>query len=111
MTRSMYYLPLALVLAAGSPTLCLAEDMAKDMVDECRKLAVEEEVAPEDMDDYIAECLAVIQSDAPEDAMDLEKMDAAGQGEEGEGTPEPTDASAPGGVARGQAESAPPAKQ
>lgn len=107
MTRLLYCLPLALVLAAGPPTLCLAEDM----VDECRKLAVEEEVAPEDMDDYIAECLAVIQSDVPEDAGDLEKMDAAGLGEEGEGAPEPTDASAPGGGARGQAESAPPAKQ
>jgi hypothetical protein len=111
MKRSLYCLPLALVLAAGAPSLCLAQDVAKDMLDECRKLAIEEEVAPEDMDDYIAECLAVIQSDVPEDAGDLEKMDAAGLGEEGEGAPEPTDAPTPGGGARGQAESAPPAKQ
>ena len=54
MKRSLYCLPLALVLAAGAPSLCLAQDVAKDMLDECRKLAIEEEVAPEDMDDYIA---------------------------------------------------------
>lgn len=106
MKRSLYCLPLALVLAAGSPALCLAQDMA----DECRKLAVEEEVAAEDMDDYIAECLAVIQSDAPEDASDLEHMDATGPGEEGEGAPEPMEESAPGGGAQGEVESAPPAK-
>lgn len=66
MTRSLSVLPLALFLAGSFPVLSLAEDMA----DECRKLAVEEEVAPEDMEDYIAECLAVVQSESAEEAAD-----------------------------------------
>ena len=66
MTRSLSVLPLALFLAGAFPAVSLAEDMA----DECRKLAVEEEVAPEDMEDYIAECLAVVQSESAAEAAD-----------------------------------------
>jgi cobalamin biosynthesis protein CobT len=64
MMRPLSVLPLALVLAASFPAASVAEDTA----DECRKMAVEEEVAPEDLEDYIAECLAVIQSESPEEA-------------------------------------------
>jgi hypothetical protein len=66
MTRSLSVLPFALFLAAAYPGLGRADDPA----DQCRKMAVEEEVAPEDMEDYIAECLAVVQSETPEDAAD-----------------------------------------
>ena len=63
MMRSRYVLPLAAFLAVGYPTLSLADATA----DECRKMAAEEEVAPEDMEDYIAECLAVVQSESSEE--------------------------------------------
>jgi hypothetical protein len=66
MMRSLSVLPLALFLGAALPALSRAEEPA----DECRKMAVEEEVAPEDLEDYIAECLAVIQSEGSEDAAD-----------------------------------------
>jgi hypothetical protein len=84
-------MPLAIFLAAAFPALSLADDPA----DECRKMAVEEEVAPEDLEDYIAECLAVIQSESPEEA--AQAMDQQDQS-----APEP--ASAP-------AASAPPVKK
>ena len=88
MTRLLSILPLAIVLTAGFPTLGRADDMA----DECRKLAAEEEVASEDMDDYIAECLAVIQSDTPED---LEQLAEPVPGDEGEGAAEPAEQATP----------------
>lgn len=87
MMRSFYVLPLAALLAAGYPTLVPADDVAE----QCRKLAAEDEVAPEDMDDYIAECLAVIQAESAEEAAEaMERMDAAA-GEE----PSPVDTAAP----------------
>ncbi len=74
MMRSFYALPLAALLAIGCPTLSLADDTA----DQCRKMAAEEEVAPEDMEDYIAECLAVVQSESPEEgAAAMERLDSA----------------------------------
>ena len=77
MKPSLYVLPLTLFLAAGYPTLTLAEDAAA----ECRKMAAEEEVPAEDMEDYIAECLAVVQSEAPDDAAaPMEDTDANGPG-------------------------------
>jgi hypothetical protein len=66
MMRSLSILPLALFLGAAIP----ASSRADETADECRKMAVEEEVAPEDLEDYIAECLAVIQSEGAEDAAD-----------------------------------------
>jgi len=78
MIRSLYILPLAAVLAVGYPPLSLADEMA----DQCRKMAAEEEVAPEDLEDYIAECLAVVQSESPEEgAAAMERLDADGSGE------------------------------
>lgn len=64
MTRLLPVLPLAVCLAAAFPNLGFADDAA----DECRKMAMEEEVAPEDLEDYIAECLAVVQSESPDEA-------------------------------------------
>jgi hypothetical protein len=66
MMRSLSVLPLALILGSALPVLSRADETA----DECRKMAVEEEVAPEDLEDYIAECLAVIQSEGSEDTAD-----------------------------------------
>jgi hypothetical protein len=78
MMRSLYALPLAAVLAVGYPTLSLANETA----DQCRKMAAEEEVAPEDMEDYIAECLAVVQSESPEEgAVAMERLDSAASGD------------------------------
>jgi len=78
MMRSLYILPLAAVLAAGYPTLSPADETA----DQCRKMAAEEEVAPEDLEDYIAECLAVVQSESPEEGVAaMERLDAVSSGE------------------------------
>ncbi|HYN76431.1 MAG TPA: hypothetical protein VES73_01395 [Lamprocystis sp. (in: g-proteobacteria)] len=72
MTRARAILPLAVFLAAALPAWSRADDTA----DACRQLAVEDEVAPEDMNDYIAECLAVVQSDSAEEATDaMAQMD------------------------------------
>ena len=78
MSRSRYVLPLAALLVTAYPVTTLADDA----VDECRRMAAEEEVAAEDMEDYIAECLAVIQSAGSEDA--AEAMDEGAAGPEGE---------------------------
>jgi hypothetical protein len=56
-------IPLALILAASCPSPSLA-----DSDEECRKMAAEEEVAAEDLEDYLAECMAVIDSDSPDAA-------------------------------------------
>ncbi|WP_295390354.1 hypothetical protein [uncultured Thiodictyon sp.] len=77
MKPALYVLPLTLFLAAGYPTLSLAEDAAA----ECRKMAAEEEVAAEDMEDYIAECLAVVQSETPDEgAAAMDDADESGPG-------------------------------
>ncbi|AUB79982.1 hypothetical protein [Candidatus Thiodictyon syntrophicum] len=77
MMRSLYALPLAALLAAGYPTLSLADETA----DQCRKMAADEEVAPEDMEDYISECLAVVQSESPDEgAAAMERLDAVAAG-------------------------------
>ncbi len=88
MMRSLYVLPLAALLAVGYPALVPADDMAE----QCRKMAAEDEVAPEDMEDYIAECLAVVQAESAEDAAEaMERMDSAAAGDGGEpaATPAP----------------------
>jgi uncharacterized protein Yka (UPF0111/DUF47 family) len=73
MMRLLTTLPLALFLAAAFPVCSLADDTA----DACRQMAIDDEVAPEDMEDYIAECLAVVQSDSPEEAVEaMEQLEA-----------------------------------
>ncbi len=50
-------------LIAAVPLPSLADSAA-----ECRKMAAEEEVPAEDLEDYLAECMAVIESDSPDAA-------------------------------------------
>lgn len=91
MKRSLCVLPLAALLVAGYPALVAADDMAE----QCRKMAAEDEVAPEDMEDYIAECLAVVQAESAEDAAEaMDRMDSAstGDGEDPGAAPTPTPA-------------------
>jgi hypothetical protein len=64
MTRSLSVLSLIALLAIALPLPSLADATE----DECRRMAVEDEVAPEDLDDYIAECIAVVQSESADDA-------------------------------------------
>ncbi len=86
MTRLLSALPLALFLAAAFPVFSLAEDTA----DACRQMAIDDEVAPEDMDDYIAECLAVVQSDSPEEAGEaMEQLEAITTGTDAAPDPAP----------------------
>jgi hypothetical protein len=56
-------IPFALILAAAVPSPSFADSAA-----ECRRMAEEEEVPTEDLEDYLAECMAVIDSDSPDAA-------------------------------------------
>jgi hypothetical protein len=56
-------IPFATILFATAPLPCLADSAA-----ECQKMAVEEEVPAEDLEDYLAECMAVVDSDSPDAA-------------------------------------------
>lgn len=63
MKPALRSIPLALIVAAAAPLPGLADSAA-----ECRKMAAEEEVSAEDLEDYLAECMAVIDSDSPDAA-------------------------------------------
>lgn len=67
-------LPLAAVLTAF-PLASLADTEA-----ECRKMAVEDEVSAEDLPDYIAECIAASDNEAPDEGAPV-----GGDGGEGTG--------------------------
>lgn len=41
---------------------------ATEPAEDCRQMAVEESVPVEDLEDYIAECIAMMESDYPEEA-------------------------------------------
>jgi hypothetical protein len=74
MKPALRLVPLALILAAAIPLPSLA-----NTAEDCRKAAAEDEVAAEDLEDYLAECIAAIQSDsgdedeAPDNAAPPEK--------------------------------------
>ena len=53
----------ALALALLAPPIPLMADTE----DECREMAADEEVPAEDMEDFMAECLAAASSDEAED--------------------------------------------
>lgn len=59
MKLALRLVPIALLLGSVAPLPCQADSAA-----ECRRMAVEEEVPAEDLEDYLAECLAVIDSES-----------------------------------------------
>jgi hypothetical protein len=59
MKPSLRLVPLALLLAAAAPLPSLA-----DSASECRQAAREDEVAAEDLEDYLAECMAAVDSES-----------------------------------------------
>ena len=63
MKSALRVIPFAMILFAAVPLPCLADSAA-----ECRKMAAEEEVPAEDLEDYLAECMAVVDSDSPDAA-------------------------------------------
>jgi hypothetical protein len=86
MTRLLSALPLALFMAAAFPVFSLTDETA----DACRQMAIDDEVAPEDLEDYIAECLAVVQSDSPQEAEEaMEQIEAITSGTDAAPDPAP----------------------
>lgn len=72
MTRT----PITILLAALLG-LALAAPTLADVRDDCRVMAEEEEVPAEDMEDFIAECVAVVEADDPAAASEaMERMEA-----------------------------------
>ena len=63
MKPALRVIPFALILAASVPLPSLA-----DSAEECRQMAAEEEVPAEDLEDYLAECMAVVDSESPDAA-------------------------------------------
>jgi hypothetical protein len=64
-------------LLAGLLGLALAAPTLADVREDCRKMAEEEEVPAEDMEDFIAECVAVVESDDPAEATEaMERLEA-----------------------------------
>lgn len=61
--------PLHPVCLVGA--LALAPLVAADPAEDCRQMAAEEAVPTEDLEDYIAECVAMIENEYPEEAVEL----------------------------------------
>lgn len=68
------------------PSICLCAALAlvawtpwalAEPAEDCRQMAAEESVPVEDLDDYIAECIAMLENEYPEEAEELllEPMD------------------------------------
>jgi len=62
MTRPVLALLFAVLPFAVSPV-----PVSADTAEACRQMAAEDEVPPEDMEDYLAECMAVVESATPEE--------------------------------------------
>lgn len=68
MKRVLY--PLCLVGAWALAPLALA-----DTVEDCRQMAAEESVPVEDLEDYVAECVAMLENDYPDEAGEAEEAE------------------------------------
>jgi hypothetical protein len=70
--------PVIPTLFAGLLAATLAVPAAGSVRDDCLEIAAEEEVPAEDLEDFLAECIAMLEGGAPEgEAMD-------GEGESGD---------------------------
>lgn len=64
--------PLRPVCLAGALALApLAPMAAADLAEDCRQMAAEEAVPVEDLADYIAECVAMLENEYPEESEGL----------------------------------------
>jgi hypothetical protein len=75
--------PLLAIGLAGTLALAtLASWAAGDPAEDCRQMAAEEAVPVEDLDDYIAECIAMMENEYPEEAgMPIPDAEGAEAGE------------------------------
>jgi len=61
----------AISLIGAMALATLAPWAAADPAEDCRQMAAEEAVPVEDLDDYIAECIAMMENEYPEEAGDF----------------------------------------
>lgn len=63
------------ICLAGALALApLAPLVFADPVEDCRQMAAEEAVPVEDLEDYIAECVAMLENDYPDEAEGAEEF-------------------------------------
>ncbi len=74
MNPALRVISIAMLLALAGPVPSFADTAA-----ECRKMAAEEEVPAEDLEDYLAECLAVEDSEAPDEGAPAGDEQSRGQ--------------------------------
>lgn len=55
----------------------LAPWVAADPAEDCRQMAAEESVPVEDLDDYVAECIAMIENEYPEEVEEIPESEGA----------------------------------
>jgi hypothetical protein len=67
MKRVLY--PICLVGALALAPLALA-----DTVEDCRQMAAEESVPVEDLEDYVAECVAMLENAYPDETGEAEEL-------------------------------------
>ena len=80
MKRVLY--PLCLVGALTLAPLAFA-----DTVEDCRQMAAEESVPVEDLEDYVAECVAMLENDYPDENGEAEGGGGGGGAPDGGGAP------------------------
>ena len=80
MKRALH--PLCLVGA-----LTLAPLAAADTAEDCRQMAAEESVPVEDLDDYVAECVAMLENDYPDETGEAEELLPETEAPDGGGSP------------------------
>lgn len=80
MKRVLY--PLYLVGALTLAPLAFA-----DTDEDCRQMAAEESVPVEDLEDYVAECVAMLENDYPDENGEAEELIPETEAPEGGGAP------------------------
>ncbi|MGE5154028.1 MAG: hypothetical protein ACM3ST_08435 [Bdellovibrio bacteriovorus] len=81
--------PLHPLLAIGALALApLAPLSAADLAEDCRQMAAEEAVPVEDLADYIAECVAMLENEYPDEGGEGEESMPETDAPDGGGSPE-----------------------
>jgi hypothetical protein len=74
-------------LAAAMGLAALAPVAVADPDEDCRQMAAEEAVPVEDLEDYIAECVAMLENDYPDEAEGTEEFIPETEAPDGGGAP------------------------
>jgi hypothetical protein len=80
--------PLHPFLVVGALTLApLTSLPAADLAEDCRQMAAEEAVPVEDLSDYIAECVSMLENDYPDEGGETEESIPETEAPDGGGAP------------------------